>query len=560
MNDRYTIGIDFGTESGRALLVRTSDGAELATAVHSYPHGVIDERLPDGGPELPPDWALQHPGDWEDVVRVTVPAVLREAGVAPEQVAGLGVDFTSCTMLPTDADGRPLCAYDALAQEPHAWPKLWKHHAAQPHANRINAVAAERGESWLPRYGGKISSEWFFPKALQILDEAPDVYHRADRLIEATDWIVWRLTGVETRNVCTAGYKAIHQDGEFPSPAFFEALHPAFRDVVDDKMKRELAELGTVAGGLTAEAAAWTGLPEGLPVAVGNVDAHVTLPATGSVEPGMMVMIIGTSTCDVMVGEELDDVEGMCGVVPGGIVPGRFGYEAGQSGVGDIFAWYLEQGVPKEWHDRAAEGGVDLHTVLERAAAEDRPGAHGLVALDWLNGNRSVLVDAELSGALIGLTLATTPPEIYRALLESTAFGARVIVDSFEASGVPVRRIVAAGGLPAKNRLLMQIYADVLNRDVHVLRSEQGPALGAAMQAAVAAGVHADIAEAATRMGGLADVVYRPQPAHVAAYDELYDEYVALHDFFGRSGADDPGGVMKRLRDLRSRQRREGTA
>jgi len=555
----YTIGIDFGTESGRALLVRTSDGAEIATAVHPYGDGVIDERLPGSDTPLPPDWALQNPDDYVEVVKHAVPEVLRRGGVDPTDVLGIGIDFTACTMLPTLQDGTPLCRLPELRSEPHAWVKLWKHHAAQPHADRINETARQRGEAWLPRYGGKISSEWFFSKALQILDEAPHVYHRADRLIEAADWIVWQLTGVETRNACTAGYKAMHQDGDFPTRDYFAALHPDFEHVVDHKMSRELAPLGGLAGGLTEEAASWTGLRPGTPVAVANVDAHVTLPATGTVEPGTFVMIMGTSTCDVLVGEDLHDVEGMCGVVNGGIVPGQYGYEAGQSGVGDIFAWYVEHAVPPYAHDAARETGLDLHRYLASEAARQHPGEHGLLALDWWNGNRSVLVDVALGGLIVGLTLATRPPDIYRALLEATAYGKRVIVDTFERSGVPVSKIVAAGGLPPKNPLLMQIYADVLGRDIHLVRSEQAPALGSAMHAAVAAGAYPDIAAAARAMGGLSDVVYRPDPERVAVYDELYRDYRYLHDHFGRARRDQPGGVMKRLREHRSlaRNRRD---
>ena len=547
----YTIGIDYGTESGRALLVRVSDGAEIATAVHAYGDGVIDERLPGSEQRLPPDWALQNPDDYVEVVRRTVPAVLRESGVDPAEVVGVGIDFTACTMLPTTADGTPLSRLDAYRGNPHAWVKLWKHHAAQPHADRINELARERGESWLPRYGGKISSEWFFSKALQILEEAPEVYHAADRLIEAADWIVWQLTGVETRNACTAGYKAMHQDGDFPSRDYFAALDPAFADVVDDKMLRTLSPLGASAGGLSEEAAAWTGLPAGIAVAVANVDAHVTLPTTGTVEPGTMVMIMGTSTCSVLVGEALHDVEGMCGTVVGGIVPGQYGYEAGQSGVGDIFAWFVEHAVPAETRAAAAEAGLDVHGYLTGEASRQRPGEHGLLALDWLNGNRSVLVDVDLSGLIVGLTLATRPADIYRALIEATAYGQRVIVEAFEATGVPVRTLVAAGGLPGKNPMMMQIYADVLDRPIHLVASTQAPALGSAMHAAVAAEVYPDIAAAAEAMGRLGDVVYTPIAENVAPYDQLYRDYRYLHDLFGRSTRDEPGGVMKRLRALR---------
>jgi len=548
----YTIGIDYGTESGRALLVRVSDGAEIATAVHPYGDGVIDAQLPGSGLRLPPDWALQNPDDYVEVLRQTVPAVLRESGVDPAEVIGIAIDFTACTMLPTLRDGTPLCRLAEFRAEPHAWVKLWKHHAAQPYADRINEVARERGEFWLPRYGGKISSEWFFSKALQILEEAPHVYQRADRLIEAADWVVWQLTGVETRNACTAGYKAMHQDGSFPDRDYFAALNPAFADVVDEKMLRDLSELGARAGGLSEEAAAWTGLRPGIAVAVANVDAHVTLPTCGTVEAGTMVMIMGTSTCNVLVGERLHDVEGMCGTVLGGIVPGRYGYEAGQSGVGDIFAWFVEHAVPAETQAAATAAGLDLHSYLTEQAGRQRPGEHGLLALDWLNGNRSVLVDVELGGLIVGLTLATRPADIYRALIEATAFGQRVIVESFEATGTPVTTLVAAGGLPGKNPMMMQIYADVLNRPIHLVASTQAPALGSAMHAAVAAGHYVDIAAAATAMGRLSDVVYTPNPAHVAIYDALYQDYRFLHDLFGRADDQQPGGVMKRLRALRA--------
>ncbi len=546
----YTIGIDYGTESGRALLVRTEDGAEVATAVHPYGDGVLDRALPDGT-RLGHDWALQNPDDYLDVLKNAVPAVLRESGVSPDEVVGVGIDFTACTVLPTLRDGTPLCRLPELRGEPHAWVKLWKHHAAQPQADRINETARRMGEGWLGRYGGKISSEWFFSKALQILEEAPEVYGRAERLLEAADWTVWQLTGTETRNACTAGYKAIYQDGRFPGREYFAALHPDFADVVDAKMSRQLAQLGDRAGGLSEEAAAWTGLNPGTAVAVANVDAHVTLPATGEVAPGTLVMIMGTSTCDILVAEALREAEGMCGVVDGGVLPGLYGYEAGQSGVGDIFAWFVKNNVPPEYVQRANDAGKDLQAYLSGEAAAQKPGESGLLVLDWHNGNRSVLVDAELSGLVVGLTLATRPPEVYRALLEATAYSKRLIIDTFERSGVPVTKVIAAGGLPGKNPLMMQIYADVLDRDIFVIGSEQGPALGSAMHAAVAAGVYPDITAAAHAMGGLSDTVYRPIPENVALYRPLYDDYLYLHDLFGRSREGEPGGVMKRLRRRR---------
>ncbi len=551
---KAAIGIDFGTESGRAVLVDVATGAELGTAVNAYANGVIDRRLPrpDDDVALGPDWALQDPADYVATVRATVRELLATTGIDPSDVVGVGIDFTSCTMLPTTADGTPLCQVPELRREPHAWVKLWKHHAAQPEADRINALAVERGEPWLPRYGGRISSEWFFAKSLQILDEAPAVYRAADRLIEGADWIVWQLTGTETRNACTAGYKALwsKRDG-FPDAAFFAGLHPALGSIVDDKLSRTIDRLGAMAGGLSPQAASWTGLLPGTPVAVANVDAHVSVPAVGVTAPGTMVAVMGTSTCQMVLGDRLALAEGMCGVVEDGIIPGFFGYEAGQSAVGDIFGWFIRNGVPPELHEQARRDGTDVHRVLEREASAFRPGETGLVALDWWNGNRSILVDTDLSGVLLGATLATGPADIYRALLESTVFGTRRIVESLGAAGVAVDRIVACGGLPDRNGLLMQLTADITGREVDVAASSQAPAVGSAMYGAVAAGEarggYATIEAAAAAMARPHARTYRPDPSTAAAYDRLYEEYVTLHDYFGR-GAND---VMKRLKAMR---------
>ncbi|MFA5786836.1 MAG: ribulokinase [Actinomycetota bacterium] len=547
--EKYVVGVDFGTESGRALVVRVSDGAELSMAVHPYSSGVIDHRLPGTGQPLPPQWALQDPDDYVAVFRNAVPEALKRSGVAAEDVVGVGVDFTSCTMLPTLADGTPLCRLPEWRSEPHAWTKLWKHHGAQPQADRINETARRMGEPWLARYGGKISSEWFFAKVLEILEEAPAVYHAADRLIEAADWVIWQLCGVETRNACTAGYKAMHQDGRFPSTGYFAALHADLANVVASKMKTDLAPLGGRAGNLTEQAAAWMGLKAGTAVAVANVDAHVTVPAARIVDPGSLVMIMGTSTCHMLLGESLREVPGMCGVVDGGIIPGMYGYEAGQNAVGDTFAWFVANAVPGDYREAAAGAGMDLHGYLEIEASKLKPGESGLLALDWWNGNRSVLVDADLSGSIFGMSLATRAPEIYRALIEATAFGTRLIVETFESNGVPVNELVAAGGLPEKNRLMMQIYADVTGRELRLIGSSQGPALGSAMHAAVAAGAYPDIHAAAARMGKLKNESLRPNSANRSIYDALYGEYVALHDYFGRGGND----VVKHLIDIRRR-------
>ena len=541
----YVIGVDFGTLSGRALLVDARDGTEIASSVFDYPHAVIDKRLPGSDKDLPPDWALQHPQDYIAVFINTIPAVLSESGVSADDVVGIAVDFTASTPMPVLADGTALS--DVQPDNPHAYVKLWKHHAGQPQADRINEVAAERGESWLQRYGGKYSSEWFFSKLLQILQESPETYAAMDSFIEATDWVIWQLTGEKTRNVCTAGYKMLVQDGDYPSKEFFAAVDPAFENVIDEKVGREFADLGAKAGELTAEMAEKIGLKPGIAVAVANVDAHVTAPAVKAVEPGVMVMIMGTSTCHIVSGSELYEVDGMCGVVNGGIIPGLYGYEAGQSGVGDIFAWFVDNAVPPEYHEAAEAAGMNLHDYLEQEAAKQAVGEHGLVALDWWNGNRSTLVDTNLTGMMIGMTLATRAPDIYRALIESTAYGTREIIDAFEAQGMHITELIAAGGLPEKNALLRHIYADVTGRPLKLAGSAQSPALGSAMHAAVAAGVYPDIQAAADVMGRLKDEVVTPDPERQAAYDKLYAEYKTLYDYFGR-GAND---VMKRLKNIK---------
>jgi L-ribulokinase len=550
---KYVIGVDFGTESGRALLVDVTTGAEVATAVHPYANGVIDEKLPGTDIRLEPDWALQDPNDYIEVFKNAIPAVLKESGVDPADVIGLGIDFTACTMLPVKADGTPLCFLPEYRSRPHAWVKLWKHHAAQPEANKLNETAQKLGYGFLDRYGGKISSEWFFPKAWQILDEDAEVYNAADRMLEAADWVIWQLTGNETRNTCTAGYKAIWSSREgFPDNAFLKALDARFEHLVDDKMSRQLSALGSKAGGLTEEAAAWTGLKPGTAVAVANVDAHVAVPAATVTEPGRMVIIMGTSNCHMVLGTEERVVAGMCGYVEDGIIPGFYGYEAGQSCVGDHFAWFTENCVPAAYERAAEARGVSVHQLLEEKAAGLKPGESGLVALDWWNGNRSVLVDVDLTGLMLGMTLATKPEEMYRALIEATAYGTRLIIETFRANGVAVDEIVATGGLPDRNKLLMQIYADVCGVPLRIPETHQAGALGSAMHGAVAAGAAAggydSIVDAAQSMARLRDEVYEPIAEHKAVYDKLYAEYLLLHDTFGRGEND----AMKRLKALKA--------
>ncbi len=520
----YALGVDFGTESGRALLLDLRTGQEAAVSEVAYAHGVIDRELPSTGEQLPPDWALQHSDDWIAVLDTAIPAVLEQVPQAREAVVGLGVDFTSCTVLPVSADGVALFTQERWRSRRHAWPKLWKHHAAQPIADRLNEVAAARGEAFLERYGGRISSEWYFPKLIELWLEDREVYDACHGFIEATDWIVWQLTGNECRQSCTAGYKAMwSQEEGLPSAEFFEAAYPGF-DRPAAKLGTEFAPLGTSAGTLRPALAARFGLPESVAVAVGNVDSFVSVPGAGVEHPGTFVMVVGTSICDLVIDPAEVRLPGITGVVRDGILPGLYGYEAGQAAVGDMLAWFIETLAP----------GAE-HASLERAAAAIGPGASGLVALDWWNGNRTILADADLSGALFGLTLQTTREQIYRALLESIAFGNRRIIENFEEHGLKLNEIVACGGIAEKSPLTMQLLADTSGLRVSVPDSTQVPARGAALFGAVAAGAFPDIgsAIAATRPGIARS--YAPDADAKAVYDRVYAIYRSLYERLGRT-------------------------
>lgn len=549
----YTIGIDYGTQSGRAVLVDIQSGHEEAVHVTPYRHGVIDEFLPSNGMKLKPDWALQHPEDYLEVLRTSVPAVIKASGINPSQVIGVGIDFTACTMLPVDAEFQPLCLKDAWKERPHAWLKLWKHHAAQEEATAINKLAEAREERWLQRYGGKLSSEWMLAKSLQILKEDPEVYTEADLFVEAADWIVAQMTGQLKRNSCTAGYKSNwHKNEGYPSSEFLEQLHPDLADLYATKLRGEVSPLGSLAGSLLPEIAEQMNLCPGIAVAVGNIDAHAAVPAVGVVSPGKMVMVMGTSTCHMLLAEEERSVEGICGVVEDGIIPGLFGYEAGQSAVGDIFAWFVEESVPAYVQAEAQERGVSIHELLEEKASHLQPGESGLLSLDWHNGNRSTLMDADLTGMMLGMTLSTKPHEIYRALLEATAFGTRTIVEAFRKGGLDVNELYACGGLPKRNKLLMQIYADVNNMEITLSDTDLTPAIGAAMFAAVVAGSEAggynSLQEAAMFMARVKEETVKPIPENVKIYEDLYNQYKRLHDIFGK----DVDSVMKNLKRIRN--------
>jgi L-ribulokinase len=537
----YAIGVDFGTESARSLVLDVRTGEELGVDVVSYPHGVIDQTLPETGERLPPDWALQDPDDWVLALEAGIAGALERSSIPPEQVPGIGVDFTSCTVLPVTADGTPLCRLARFRTRRHAWPKLWKHHAAQPVADRLNEVALERGEEFIGRYGGRISSEWYFPKLIELWLEDREVYDAAHGFIEGTDWIVWHMTGVERRQMTTAGYKALWSpDTGLPSPDFFESAYPGFNRPAD-KLGHSFLPLGARAGTLRPELAAKLGLPDSTAVAVGNVDSFVSMPGAGVSDPGTVVTVVGTSICDMVVHPNEIRLPGITGVVRSGILPGLYGYEAGQVAVGDMLAWFVR---------RLAPPG-STHEELERQAATLQPGETGLVALDWWNGNRTILADADLTGVICGLTLQSAPEHIYRALLESIAFGNRRIVENFVEHGLELTQIVACGGVAIASPLLMQLIADVSGLPVQIPDSSEVPARGAAMFGAVAGGAFADISAAVASARPATARTYAPDADAKRAYDRVYAVYHGLHDLLGRSHVELLHG-LKRIRTERS--------
>jgi len=546
---KYALGLDFGTLDGRAVLVDVETGEELATTVYAYPDGVIDEVLPDGKTELGPDWALQNPADYIAALEYNIPEVLKKSKIAPEDIIGIGIDFTSCTIIPIDKQGIPLCIKEEWKSNPHTWVKLWKHHSAEPYANRLREIALKRKEKFINRYGGKISSEWMFPKIWQVLEEAPEVYQAADRFIEAGDWIVLQLTGQERRSSCNAGYKAIWDKKEsYPSSDFFAALNPKLKNMVKEKLSKDIYPIGSKAGGLTPQIARLTGLKEGTSVAVGIIDAHSAVPATTVTKPGKMVLIMGTSTCHMLLSKEQKLIPGIPGVVEDGILPGYFGYEAGQAAVGDIFDWFMSNCIPASYEREARKRDLNIYRLLEEKASQLKPGESGIVALDWWNGNRSILNNADLSGMILGLTLNTKPEDIYRTLIEATAFGTRIIIETFQENGLPIDELYACGGMPHKDKMLMQIYADVTGREIKIASTPQASALGAAMFGTLAAGSkfggYDSIEESVTHMASLEKKTYIPIPENVAVYSQLFAEYQKLHNYFGRGS----NQVMERLK------------
>ena len=523
------LGLDFGTESIRAVLI-DADGGECGVGTDSYAHGQITERLPTSGESLPPHYGLQHPHDWIDSASRATKAAVEAARIDRQSIVGIGVDFTSCTMLPTLADGTPLCQLEDHRETPLAWPKLWKHHGAIEQTERMNHIARERQESFMSRYGGTIGLEWFFPKLLETIDEASVVADAAEVWLEAGDWFVWQLVGGPAselpRSTCQAGYKALWSANDgFATPEYLAAVDPKLAAAVETKMPGRLLSPGERAGTLCESMATKLNLPAGIAISAATIDAHAAVPGVGAAEPGTLVMVLGTSSCHMLNAKTGNPVSGVAGIVEGGILPGLFGYETGQAAVGDAFAWLLKL------------LNLDSFDALAEEAMRQPPGAEGVMCLDWMNGCRTPLMDGSLRGAFTGLALHHGPPHLYRALLEASAFGLRWIVELLRDGGVPVDRFVATGGLPHHNPDLVQVYADVLDAEIEVHPSQHGPAVGAAVLGMMAAGEQksgfASVIDAATAMAAVPESekkLVTPRHELISEYDQLYQKYRQIAD------------------------------
>jgi L-ribulokinase len=558
MTKKYTIGLDYGTNSVRALIVDLADGAEVGTAVWNYEHGTAGVIL-----GRDPQLARQHPADYvkgaEFAIKQAVAAAKkRERGFKAEQIIGIGVDTTGSTPLPVGRDGKPLALTKKFEKNPDAMAWLWKDHTGVAEAAEITALARKMRPEYLAKCGGVYSSEWFFSKILHCLRTAPAVFDAAHLWVEIADWIPAMLTGTEapdklTVGVCAAGHKGMYAAawGGYADAEFLGELHPKM-GALRARLCANVHTIDHAVGGLTEDWARRTGLRAGIKVAVGAFDAHLGAVGAG-ISAGALVKIIGTSTCDIMIADnrkKLADVPGLCGIVDGSVLPGYYGLEAGQSAVGDLFNWLVNYIQP---------GGktVGSHEALTAEAAKLKPGESGLLALDWNNGNRTVLVDQRLTGLLLGQTLYTTPAEIYRALIEATAYGALTIIQRLEEYGVKVKQVINCGGIAEKSPLVMQIYADVTGRPMRISRSAQTCALGAAIAGAVVAGGFPNYAAAQRAMTGLKPQVFKPNPKAHAVYRELFTLYKELHDAFGIAGTRaDLSQVMKRLIEIRAQARK----
>lgn len=542
----YSIGIDFGTEEARAMLV-DMNGNCVKDAAFRYPHGVMSEQLPDGT-LLRPGFALQHPQDYIDAIHTMLNRLSQGFPEKMKQVIGIGVDFTQCTMMPVDKMGQPLCFQEKYKSDPYAYAKLWKHHGAQKQAEYMTEVAKDREESFLEYYGNQIYAEGMFPKILETYENQITVYKDADQFIELADWIPFYLTGSQKRSQSIAGCAALWTpENGYPDQKYFEAVASGFEDVAE-KLTLDLVPVGTAVGYLKETFVKEFGFSSSIPVAAGLGDCQAAFVGCGLAEEHILLSVMGTSSCDMLIDKKGVGIPGLYGVSSGSMIPAFYGYEAGQATMGDLFAWFSKNWIPEKYKKEAEQQKISIFDYLNELAKKYEPGQTGLLALDWWNGNRSVLLDTDLSGLILGLDMNTRCEEVYRTLIEALAFGKRRIVEQFQQYGISVDKLYATGGVANKNPFLMQLFSDVIGIPVYISAAENGSCLGSAIYGAAAAGTAAggydSLGEAAAKMGGEVNKIYRPQEAYREAYNKLYEEYKILHDYFGIKNT-----VMKRLKN-----------
>ena len=531
---KYTIGVDFGTLSVRAVLLDAENGNEISSAEFVYPHGVMSEAL-FNGVKLEENFALQHPKDYIDGLSFVVHEVVRAASVTPDMVVGIGIDFTACTVLPVSTELIPLCYMEKFTKNPYAYVKLWKHHGASEQAERITALARLENADWLDGFGGTVSSEWILPKILETVEKAPEVYDEAAYFVEAGDYMTWLLTGERVRSTCMAGFKGLWRDKiGYLDSEFLKKIHPKLEEIYENKLGGDVLPSGTLAGRINEQGAELTGLAVGTAVSVPVIDAHAALPAAGVASDGKMMLIIGTSCCHIVMDKNDYDIQGLFGKVGNGLVPGYVIYEGGQGCVGDLFDWFVKNCVPAQYADEAKENGVSVFDLLESKANKIKAGENKVFALDWWNGNRTPYNDSSLSGSIFGLTLATKPEEIYRALIEAVAFGTKAISDIFENGGINISECYAGGGIAVKNKLLMQIFADVLGKEIRVTDCAQAGAVGSAIFAAYASGIGDTMEDTVKKLSKPCTIVYKPNYENAEKYKPSYERYKNFSELFAK--------------------------
>lgn len=551
MEKKYTIGLDYGTLSGRGVIVSCEDGTVAASAVKEYSHGVMNRVPCEGTEELPADWALEYPADYIEVLDTVVPGIVKESGIDPDAIIGIGIDFTSCTILPVDENAVPLCEKEKFKSRRNAYVKLWKHHGAQPYADQINRYLEEKGLAASSRFGGKVSPELLLPKVLEILHEDPEIFEAADEILEAGDWLTRILTGSHARSCSMAGYKAWWDNQEgYPEESFFTDINPGLHSFVREKLPGRIACVGERIGILSEEWARRLGLRAGIAVAPTIIDSHAGVPGSGVSTKEQMMLVLGTSSVMIGLSETPYSEDGILGGVRDAIVPGYYGLESGLASVGDLFGWFIDNMAPQSYVAEADAEGVNIHELFSRKASLIPPGKSGLLALDWWNGNKTPFVDGSLKGALLGMSLSTKPEEIYRALIEATAYGTRRILELYERNGLQVQEIICSGGISFKNPLLMQIYADILGKRLKVASSDQAAALGSAVYAALSAGGaeggYDDYEEAVRKMSKVKDIVYEPDSKNHEVYTKLYTVYKDYSEIIGNSSRE----ITKKLNEI----------